>query len=94
MGEFIGGVWYFCCGWLIIGALAGMISRSLLGSRNQPLLNDILLGVAGAFIGGIVVGWLGWDDNLNIGFGIGSLVTAIIGAGVLILLGRLVFGRR
>lgn len=94
MGDFIGAVWYWCCGWIIIGGLGGMLARSVMGSKDQPLINDIILGVIGSFVGGIIVGLLGFSDNLQIGFGIGSLVTAIIGAAVLIALGRLFFGRR
>ncbi len=94
MGDFIGNAWYYCCGWLIVGAIAGGIARQIMGSRNRPLLTDIILGVAGAFVGGIVVGWLGFDDSLNIGFGIGSIITSLIGAIILIAVGRVLFRTR
>ncbi len=92
--DFIGSVWYFCCGWIIIGALAGGLARYLLRRPDKSLVNDIILGVIGAFVGGIVVSVLGFGDNLDIGFGIGSLVTAIIGAAILIVLGDFITGRR
>lgn len=85
--DFIGGVWYYCCGWIIIGAIAGAFARQALGRRDSPLVLDIVLGIAGAFVGGIIVGALGFDDALNIGFGIGSLITAFIGAVVLLFIG-------
>ena len=91
MGEFIAGVWYFCCGWIIIGGLAGGLARFIVRADDRPFLSDLLLGIAGAFIGGIVVGVLGWDDSLEIGLGIGSLITAVIGALVLIGIGRVIF---
>ncbi len=87
--DFIGGVWYVCCGWLIIGALAGAFARQFMGRKDSPLVLDIVLGVAGAFIGGIIVGFLGFDDALDIGFGIGSLITALIGAMALLFIGGL-----
>lgn len=92
--DFIGGIWYYCCGWIIIGALAGGLARYILRRPDKSLVNDIVLGVIGAFVGGIVVGALGWSDSLDIGFGIGSLVTAIIGASILIFIGTLLSGRR
>jgi uncharacterized membrane protein YeaQ/YmgE (transglycosylase-associated protein family) len=92
MGEFIGGVWYVCCGWMIIGVIAGSLARNLMGSKDYPLPLDLLLGVGGAIAGGIIVGILGFDDQLDIGFGIGSLITATVGAMVLIWIGHTFFG--
>lgn len=95
MMDFIGGVWYLCCGWILVGAIAGAVARQVMGRRDAPLVLDIVLGVAGAFIGGIIVGWLGFDETLDIGFGIGSIITAFIGAAVLLFIGNFVgIGRR
>ncbi|MGQ9886917.1 MAG: GlsB/YeaQ/YmgE family stress response membrane protein [Aggregatilineales bacterium] len=55
---------------------------------------DVILGIVGAWVGGFILGLLGFRDALDIGFGIGSLITALIGAIVLISIGRLVTGRR
>lgn len=94
MGDFIGGVFFYCCGWIIIGGVAGGLARNIMGARNRPFINDVILGVIGAWVGGFVVSLIGWDDSLDIGFGIGTLVTALIGAVLLIAAGRVLRGRR
>ena len=57
---------------------------------------DIVLGLIGAFIGGIVLGLLGFQNGRIIepGLGIGSIVTALIGAIIVIAIGRALSGRR
>lgn len=94
MIGFIEGVWFYCCGWVIIGGLAGGLARYILGRPDKSFINDLILGVIGAFLGGIITGALGFDESLDVGFGIGSLITAIIGASVLILIGNVLSGRR
>ena len=83
-----------CIAWIIIGLLAGAIARALMGSHNAGCASDILLGLVGALVGGFIVSCLGFSQGLQIGLGIGSLITAVIGAIALILLGRLFSPRR
>lgn len=82
---------FACIGWIIIGFIAGALARRIMGSSNAPFILDIILGVVGAWVGGFILGLLGFRDALDIGFGIGSLITALIGAVVLIFIGRLLF---
>lgn len=74
--------------WIIIGGLAGWIAEKVTKS-DHGLLTNIIVGIVGAFIGGWVFGILGL--TIADGF-IGSLVTAVIGA--LILLFALKFIRK
>ncbi len=85
---------FICIGWLIIGFIAGALARRIMGSSNAPFVLDIILGIIGAWVGGFILGLLGFRDALDIGFGIGTLITAVIGAIVLILIGRLLFRGR
>ena len=85
---------FACIGWIIIGFIAGALARRLMGSSNAPFILDIILGVVGAWVGGFILGLLGFGGALDIGFGIGSLITALIGAVVLIFIGRLLFRGR
>jgi len=85
---------FACIGWIIIGFIAGALARRIMGSRDQPFITDVILGIVGAWVGGFILGLLGFRDALDIGFGIGSLITALIGAIVLIFIGRLITGRR
>ena len=79
--------------WLIVGLVAGLLAKAIMpGSRSEPSgwILTIVLGIAGAFVGGFLAGIVGLG-----GFGlIGSLITATIGAVVIIALFRLFTGGR
>ncbi len=68
---------------LIAGWLAGKIMRSGFG-----LLGDLIVGVIGALLGGLLLGWLGVSFS---GLGIlGAILTALVGAIILLFIIRLV----
>lgn len=69
--------------WVIIGLVAGLLANALTG-RRQSLLGDIILGIVGAFVGGFVLSLLGLHT-----YGLlGTILAAVIGAILLILLVR------
>ena len=73
--------------WIIIGALAGWIAGALVKGGGFGLIGDIVVGIIGAFIGD----WLAARLHINIGSGfIASLITATIGAALLIFIVRMV----
>lgn len=76
-------------GWLIIGIVAGDVARRVMGAPNRGCLHDWILGIVGSFVGGIVGGIIGFETP-DIGLGIGSLIVAILGAIVLLGLGRVI----
>lgn len=83
-----------CIGWIIVGAIAGAIAHSIMGS-NQPLINDIILGLLGAVVGGFVVGlFIDVSNREGLTGVLISLVVSIIGAIIIIAIGRLLTGRR
>lgn len=86
---------FICCGWLIVGALAGALARRVMGSQDRPLVSDIILGLAGAVVGGFLVNLLNLAPRTGGGLTmvIINLVVAIFGAIVLIGIGRLIRGR-
>ncbi|MBB3147977.1 MULTISPECIES: GlsB/YeaQ/YmgE family stress response membrane protein [Phyllobacterium] len=67
------GVGFF--GMLLIGFLAGYIAEKAT-NRNHGLLTNILVGIAGSFVGGTLAGLL--DFNFY-GF-FGNLIVATVGA--------------
>ncbi len=75
--------------WIIIGGLAGWIAEKVT-KGDHGLLTNIAVGIIGAFIGGWVFGLLG--VSVAPGF-IGSLITATIGALVLLYALKFVRGR-
>ena len=66
--------------WLIIGALAGWIAGNLMRGGGFGLLGNIGVGVVGAVIGG----WMFRVLGVAAGGVIGSLITAVVGACVLL----------
>ena len=73
--------------WVILGAVAGWIADMIMKS-DHGVIEDVILGVVGAFIGGFILNFLGQSGVT--GFNIYSLIVAVIGAVVLIFLGRLI----
>ncbi len=77
--------------WIIFGALAGWIASALMGS-STGLLWDIVLGIVGAGLGGLVMNLLG-QPGVS-GFNLYSIVVAIVGAIILIGIARALRGNR
>jgi len=76
--------------WIILGAVAGWLASVVMRS-SLGLVADIVVGIIGAFIGGFVLNLFGVNPGVT-GLNIASLVTAFIGA--VILLGLLRMMRR
>ncbi len=77
--------------WIILGLLAGWIASMVMGGRGHGVLGDIVLGIAGALIGGFFSAmFFGLPVT---GLNIVSLIIAIIGAIVLIAIFRLLTHR-
>lgn len=84
--------------WVLVGGLAGWLASLVVRGSGLGLLGNILVGVVGAFLGGLVLSWLlpsvyNLTGGFN-GFNIGSLVVAFVGAVVLLLVVGLFDGRR
>jgi uncharacterized membrane protein YeaQ/YmgE (transglycosylase-associated protein family) len=73
--------------WIVFGALAGWVASLLTGTSNGCCLN-ILVGVVGAFVGGIIV-QLATGRGFSIGFNLPSFAVAVLGAVVLVALSGL-----
>jgi uncharacterized membrane protein YeaQ/YmgE (transglycosylase-associated protein family) len=79
--------------WIILGALAGAVGKLIMpGDDPGGFIITILLGIAGALVGGFIAAALGFGGVT--GFNLGSIVIAILGAVLLLLIYRLVVGRR
>lgn len=69
--------------WIIFGALAGWLASIVMKTNaEQGALGNIIVGVLGALIGGFIVSQLG--GNGISGFNLPSLLTAILGAIILL----------
>lgn len=77
--------------WIVIGGLAGAIAKLLMPGRDPGgCIITVLLGIAGALLAGFLGQQVGWYKP---GQGAGFLA-AVVGAFILLLLYRLIAGRR
>lgn len=67
---------------LILGLIAGWLAETIMKGRGAGLVVNLVLGVIGAYLGGFLFSLFGLSAQ---GF-IGSLITATIGAVVLLFL--------
>ncbi|KKS98135.1 MAG: transglycosylase [Candidatus Gottesmanbacteria bacterium GW2011_GWA2_43_14] len=74
--------------WILFGALAGWIASLVMkNDASQDILMDIVMGIAGALVGGFLMQLFGVPGVT--GFNLYSLLVAVVGASILIYLGRL-----
>jgi len=89
-GEIMGSI----IGWAIFGLIAGAIAKLLMPGKDPGgIFVTMLLGIAGAEVGG----WIGralWGSSGVTGWGLGSWALAVAGAMLLLLLYRVITGRR
>ena len=80
--------------WIVFGALAGWIDSLIMKTdRQMGAVANIVVGIAGAFIGGVSMENFLGQTGVN-GFNLYSLLVAIGGAALLIWLVGLISGRR
>jgi uncharacterized membrane protein YeaQ/YmgE (transglycosylase-associated protein family) len=78
--------------WIIVGLIAGAIAARVVAGRGFGCLADIVVGVAGALIGGFLLGAI-FHLGGTVGF-FGSIIVAFIGAAVLLSVLKLLSGGR
>jgi len=79
-------------GWIILGLIAGFIASKIVNKQGEGLILDIVLGIVGGIVGGFIFTRLGATGIT--GFNLWSMLVAIIGAIIVLVLYHAVFGRR
>ena len=64
--------------WILLGLIAGFIGSKLVNRKGEGLFIDIVLGIAGAVVGGWICRFLGMAGVT--GLDIYSLIVAVVGA--------------
>ncbi len=79
--------------WILLGLVAGALAKLIMpGDDPGGIIVTILIGIAGAFVGGFLATAIGYGGVS--GFNAGSIVTAIVGALVLLAGYRVIRGRK
>ena len=78
--------------WIIVGAIAGFVASKVLSGKGMGLLWDIVVGILGAFVGGWLASLVGLPVSPGT-FTIGGLLSAFVGAVILLIIFRAVAGR-
>lgn len=73
--------------WIVLGALAGWIAGLIMKS-SHGVIEDIILGIIGAFVGGFLMNQFGQSGVTGLNFY--SLFVAVLGAVILIAIGRVI----
>lgn len=71
--------------WIIVGFLAGWIA-SIIMKSDGGIVKDIIMGIIGAFVGGLVMNFFG-KTGVS-GLDIYSILVSTLGAVIIIWIGR------
>ena len=74
--------------WLIVGLVAGVLASVAVGGSGYGILGDIIMGIAGAVVGGALFAHMHWASPFA-GLA-GTITIAFIGAVILIVLLRVI----
>jgi uncharacterized membrane protein YeaQ/YmgE (transglycosylase-associated protein family) len=78
--------------WIILGLIAGFIGSKIVDKQGQGFWLNIALGIVGALVGGFIFDLIGSTGVT--GLNIWSMIVAIIGSVVVLLIYNTVSGRR
>ena len=78
--------------WIILGLVAGFIGSKIVDRQGQGFWLDIALGIVGAFVGGFLFDLFGASGVT--GLNIYSMIVAVVGSIVVLLIYNAVAGRR
>ena len=82
-------------GWIAIGAVAGIIAKAVYpGAESFGIILTILLGIAGALLGGFAAWLVGAGDPIDEFFDISTWIASIIGAIVILVVYSALGGSR
>jgi len=79
--------------WIVLGLIAGALAKLIMPGRDPGgIIVTILIGIAGALVGGFVFSLFGGDGVS--GLNLGSIIVAVIGSLILLALYRMIAGGR
>ena len=80
--------------WVVLGAIAGYIAGLLVrGDEGLGVIGHIVLGIVGALVGGFLAGVLFHTNPVDGPLDLSSIVTAVIGAVIVVVAWNALSGR-
>jgi len=79
-------------GWLFFGLIVGFIANKIVNQRGEGCFVNIAVGIVGAALGGAIFAFLGHPVLYH--FSLMSMLVAIVGAVVVLLLWHAATGRK
>jgi uncharacterized membrane protein YeaQ/YmgE (transglycosylase-associated protein family) len=79
--------------WIVLGLIAGWIASKIVGASGQGFLIDLVLGILGALVGCCLYSVMLGGPGVT-GVNIGSIIVAIIGSIIVLIVYHAVTGRR
>jgi len=78
--------------WILLGLIAGFIGSKIVNRTGQGILLDIVLGIVGAIVGGVLFTAVGATGIT--GFNLWSMIVAVVGAVVVLWVYHAISARR
>jgi uncharacterized membrane protein YeaQ/YmgE (transglycosylase-associated protein family) len=85
-------IWMSIIGWIVLGLISGFIASKIVNKTGEGFVLDVVLGVAGAIVGGFLFAQFGAQGVT--GFNLYSMFVAVIGAIVVLVVYHALFNRR
>ena len=79
-------------GWIVLGLISGFNASKIVNKTGEGLILDIVLGIVGGVVGGFVFAQFGAAGVT--GLNLYSMLVAVVGAVIVLVLYHMVFGRR
>ena len=80
--------------WIVFGLIAGVIAKLVMPGRDPGgCIVTMLLGIAGAFVGGFLYSLFTGGGAIQTQFDLGSFFLAVVGAVIILAIYRAVVGR-
>jgi uncharacterized membrane protein YeaQ/YmgE (transglycosylase-associated protein family) len=77
--------------WIVAGAMTGFVCSKLVYKNSEKLMRDVLVGILGALVGGVIYRQVGYPESRNLpGF---SMIIAIAGSVALLVVYRMLGAR-
>ena len=80
--------------WIVVGLIAGWLAGMVMKGGGYGLIGDIVIGVIGGLLGGFIASYFFKIGDPMSGINLTSILIAFAGAVVLLVILRLLGGRR